>query len=105
MSTAEIDWLLKQIGMDEQSARAMPHAIEHLESRWAPAKLIADCEAKRRIAIRHAPVADSEHGDGLYCRCCGYGGELPEKWPCDTFRDVASAYAAKPGFPEILRRP
>ena len=102
MSTAEIDWLLNQIAMDEQSARAMRHAIAHLESRWAPAKLIADCEAKRRIAIRHEPIACTEHGDGLYCRCCGYGGEWPVKWPCDTLRDVAAGYVGKRGFPECL---
>lgn len=42
-------WLLKQLAMDEQSARAMPHAIENLQARWSPARLIADCDAKRRL--------------------------------------------------------
>lgn len=42
-------WLLEKIGGDAQSARAMPHAIENLQSRWSPAMLITDCEAKARI--------------------------------------------------------
>lgn len=42
-------WLLGQIARDEQSARAMPHAIEGLQARWSPSRLIADCEAKRKI--------------------------------------------------------
>lgn len=99
MTTSESAWLLEQIARDEQTARAMTHAIGGLRSRWSPARLLTDCEARRRITIRHAPIADPEHGDGLFCRCCGYLGELPEKWPCDTIRDVASVYADKPGFP------
>lgn len=41
--------LLKQIAMDEQSARAMTHAIGHIESRWSPTRLLRRCAADREI--------------------------------------------------------
>jgi hypothetical protein len=96
-------WVLEQIARDEQTARAMSHGIMHVESRWSVARLIADCAARRRIAVRHDPIVIHERGGVVACRCCGYGGEWPIKWPCDTFRDTASVYAGKPGFPEGLR--
>lgn len=44
-----IAFLRKQIVMDEQTARAMPHAIENLTARWSPARLLADAASKRLI--------------------------------------------------------
>lgn len=45
-------WLLEKIAGDAQTARAMPHAIENLQSRWSPAMLLADCDAKTRV-VQH----------------------------------------------------
>lgn len=54
-----VTWLRGQLDRDEQTARAMPHAIEHLEARWSPAKLIADVEAKRAILDQWERLADA----------------------------------------------
>lgn len=82
-------WLRKQIAMDEATARAMTHAIENLQSRWSPARLLADCEAKRRIldaAAAYSP--ELEHGDN---------GE----WALDmALRALALPYAHLAGYRE-----
>lgn len=44
-----IPWLLRQVTMDETQARAMPHAIAHLEARWNPAHLLARSTAIRQV--------------------------------------------------------
>lgn len=55
-------FLLTQFKRDELTARAMPHAIEGLQSRWSPDQLIADSLAKAEI-VEAMPA----------CRDCGRG--------------------------------
>lgn len=54
-----VTWLRGQLARDEQTARAMPHAIENLESRWSPARLLADVAAKRAILDQWDSLADA----------------------------------------------
>jgi hypothetical protein len=54
-----VTWLREQLARDEQTALAMPHAIEHLEARWSPARLLADVAAKRAILDQWESLADA----------------------------------------------
>jgi hypothetical protein len=92
-------WLLGQIARDEATAHAMTHAIENLQSRWSPARLLADCEGKRRVIE-------------AYERCAGYWtaadqAELDRDWRVMnaemdvyrlTLRLLALPYAHLPGY-------
>lgn len=68
---------------------------------WNPARVLADLAAKRRILDRHGP---HPHYQGCCkadagiesCGCVGGGSE--SEWPCATVRDLASAYAHRPGY-------
>jgi hypothetical protein len=65
-----------------------------------PEKVLAECEAHRRIVELHPNVNDGD------CETCirpqwGYpshGGSLPMPWPCPTLRVLASIYSDQPGF-------
>lgn len=83
-----ITFLLKQIARDEQTARAMSHAIEHLESRWSPARLIADCDAKRSIVDIHSGI----HSCGVL--------DYDDGHPCSTLRHLALPYGHLAGYRE-----
>lgn len=54
-----VTWLRGQLARDEQTAHAMTHAIEHLETRWSPARLLADVASKRAILDQWASLADA----------------------------------------------
>ncbi|WP_367128302.1 DUF6221 family protein [Saccharothrix sp. HUAS TT1] len=54
-----VTWLRGQLARDEQTAQAMSHAIEHLESRWSPARLLADVAAKRAILDQWESLASA----------------------------------------------
>jgi uncharacterized protein DUF6221 len=89
---------------------------EHIAA-WDPARVLAECEAKRRVLQRHQPV-EQWHGHGQYrrlyrieCSTClegsppddpndpgCYHGNL--EWPCPEIRDAASPYADRPGYQE-----
>jgi hypothetical protein len=71
---------------------------EHI-ARWDPARVLAECESKRRI------VAEHERGQYLssyYCECCcttsEATGEPHGEWPCLTLRALALPYASHPDY-------
>lgn len=65
-------------------------------ARHDPARVLAECEAKRRIVELHAEYAD--FGD---CSTCG---DVPQvEYPCETLRVLASVYANRPGFDPAWR--
>lgn len=65
------------------------------------ARLVAECEAKRRIVQLHGRCdAHDRPGDECdACQRCGDGSI----WPCDTLLAVASGYADRPDFREEWR--
>lgn len=82
---------------------AEPYA-QHVE-RWDPKRVLAECDSKRRLVRIHDPLPPLGEPAGwkegmVCCRCCGYGGEYPVAWPCDTIRLVAAPFVNRPGCPE-----
>lgn len=114
-------WLLAQIDADERVAERArdvstdlgqqaswsafsatdiaDEAVIHVEA-WGPDRVVADCEAKRRIVDLHPVVGDD------VCDTCVVGKQgyplhphsTPERWPCGTLRALASSYADRPGY-------
>lgn len=96
-----VAWLLGQVARDEQTIRAMTNALGGLRSRWSAGRLLAECDAKRRILERHAPRVGKELADGdLICGCSDFYEVNATPWPCDDVRDVASVYAGCSGYRE-----
>lgn len=76
-----------------------------------PARVLAECEAKRRIVELHrktladAADDDDEHPErGCVCKVCSDWSELDPTlqyvgdWPCATLRLLALPYAGHPAF-------
>jgi hypothetical protein len=63
---------------------------EHI-ARWDPARVLADCAAKRALLAQHART---EHEGHAWCGHC-YGEPA---WPCTDLRIMAQPYADRPGF-------
>lgn len=67
-------------------------------------RVLADCEAKRRIAEEHALSSD-----GIYTGCslcdhnCETGGDLYRDGPCNTLRFLAAVYADHPDYRDEWR--
>jgi hypothetical protein len=74
------------------------HSVEQAEhiARYDPARVLADCEAKRRIVALHG--ADKW---GRFCLTCDdEESDVPERcpvdYPCSTLRALALPYADHP---------
>lgn len=97
-----VPWLLKQLAMDEQTAQAMPHAIEHLESRWSPTRLVARCEAARKVVTLYSNARQAVHRGSVSPR-----NEVQDEAAEDVLgaavRALAEPYADKPGYREEWR--
>ena len=92
-------WLLAAIAKDEADAREasgerlwrwsqhgdMVIADSGHMQRFTPARMLAECAAKRRIILRHRPTG------GIGCECS-------EVWPCPNLLDLAQPYADRPGY-------
>lgn len=95
--------------------------IEHV-ARWNPARVLAECEAKRRIVELHViggSLRGPETDNKFYtCELCGPNDwplhkvdgrwvDVPEPggdfWPCETLRLLALPYADRPGYREEWR--
>lgn len=62
-----------------------------------PGRVLAECEAKRKIIEHHAREPDG-HGDPLgdTCAICSSSGPDAQGWPCATVRLLALPYADHP---------
>lgn len=96
-----IPWLRAQIDRDAQSAQALPHAIGHVESRWSPARLLAQCEAYTRILDEVVPRINEQ--DDRIEREWGSYDEGPHDESELLIKLVASAYRHHPGYREEWR--
>lgn len=75
-------------------------------TRWNPKRVLAACEAKRRILElhRHRPAGARDPHD-FGCEVCDYDRDydvLGNGW-CDTLRALASEYADHPDYREEWR--
>lgn len=87
-------FLLDQFKRDELTARAMPHAIEGLQSRWSPAQLIVDCLAKTEIVMGMPACPQCRQGQ----RCILHdssAGTPTWRWLHPEDRTVAELLARK----------
>jgi hypothetical protein len=87
---------------DEDSKRHFAHI-----ARWDPARVLAECDAKRRIVEAHRSVRRTCLGDESnpaawrdLCPTCGSGEpyEYPVFSPCDTLKLLALVYVDRPGY-------
>ena len=59
---------------------------------WHPARILAECDAKRRIVAEHAPIDPCDAHDASF-----------ETMPCDTLRFLALPYADHPDYRDEWR--
>ncbi|MFD3532025.1 DUF6221 family protein [Streptomyces sp. NPDC058664] len=71
------------------------HIVRH-----DPARVLAEVDAKRRLAELHQ-AADYEYADGPVCLTCDQGGPLP--YPCPTLRLLALPYGPHPDYRDKWR--
>lgn len=98
-----IDWLLEQIAEDERVATADQSepatgpageaAPSEATATWDPARVLAECEAKRRILSLHVAWSPG------WCKTCNVPGNLlGSPHGCPTVRVLAATYASRPGY-------
>jgi hypothetical protein len=120
MSEDLATWLPEQIAEDELLARDGQSACAHLDlchdggSDYfeafgfdkGPERVLAECDAKRRIVERHrhfdfAYVGDtggmSEYATQPTCDYCH------QPWPCPDLRDAGASYVGRPGYRDEWR--
>ncbi|WP_436702391.1 DUF6221 family protein [Nocardioides sp. BYT-33-1] len=105
------EFLLARIAEDEADARTMQQWIDDMnanpplayeqedppDAAFAdPNRVLAECEAKRRIIDEH-PRCDVHDRPGAECDACQRCGD-GSIWPCDTLLALASVYADHPDF-------
>jgi len=78
-------------------------AIQHAK-RWEPARVLAECAAKRAIVAEHQPYSDGYWRTEGTCVCCvDFHADMDcenKPWPCPTLRALAAVYAERDGFQE-----
>ena len=72
----------------------LPETMDEHVCRWDPARVLAECAAKRAIVEEHGPV-------GVDCRSCGVADEHGVDYPCPTLRILAAVYAEHPDYQEV----
>jgi hypothetical protein len=106
------DFLLARIAEDEREAR-MDDGSPAPIGMWDPERVLAECEAKRRIVEEHGDGGESQgylaDEDWRYgymphaCETCGSFGEYGTPWPCRTLRALALPFADHPEYDESWR--
>lgn len=113
------EFLLARIAEDESGARLTSGIPEALSSQAMPtvadwvetsaARVLAECEAKRRIVDLHHPWG-FEYSGGEGCDRCVSPDDYttaklpdPERFPCQTLRLLASVYAGHPDYRQEWR--
>lgn len=69
-------------------------------ARHDPARVLAECEAKRRIVARHTPetAIHADHGGQDLITYCGHCGTILDDADCPDLRDLATSYADHPDY-------
>lgn len=100
------EFVLARLSEDEESARewaADEGAYIWDRSPVDPTRMLAECEAKRRIVEAHKPYRRIY---GLGCDVCLQPRHLPADapgWPCLTLRLLALPYADHPDYQQEWR--
>jgi hypothetical protein len=89
------------------AARLSCNDADHI-ARHDPARVLAECAAKRRIVELHPLMDGTTYRGTPCCARCTANGEYPadddytdeQNWPCPTLRALASVYADHPDFRE-----
>lgn len=133
MSDAEIPvddlvtWLLDQVAQDEQLAqdaldkttysnrfiRGQMVKVENRPSAWAsravvwpPARVLAECEAKRRLMERGGPFCDCYEGNPPMDPSTNWTVPIPHHYDCSAYeaaKVLAAPYDERPGYRERWR--
>lgn len=99
--SALADFLLARIAEDEARAEYVhDYGSWSSTDHYTPARVLAECEAKRRIVDLHAPI---EGAVWPTCSCCGMYGEADVDWPCATLRALALPYADHDDYREEFK--
>jgi hypothetical protein len=98
--------------LDYGDDRRMAHHV----ARHDPTRVLAECDAKRRIIERHQPVKQwfghepNRRVIGVVCSTCIVADEpaqdcyhVEADWPCVEIRDLAAVFADHPGYREEWR--
>lgn len=108
------DFLLAQIAEDEAECRreiADGYGGDQHESGWSSNRVLAECDAKRRIVAAH-PMGEGQDGGWeihrvvgcLTCITCGVdGADIVDAGPCPTLRALALPYASHPDYRDEWR--
>ncbi|MFF2621228.1 DUF6221 family protein [Oerskovia jenensis] len=105
------EFLLARIAEDEAAAREedadyaattlLPTYDSEHQARWNTERVLAECEAKRRIVELHF---ENDPGPDAECGACGdIGGYYSQVWPCPTIKALAAVYADHPDYDEAWR--
>jgi hypothetical protein len=87
----ELDYFLE---IDDRTGARVAHI-----ARWDPARVLAECAAKRRIVELHTEAEPGPHEcPGRYST-----SSIAEGDPCETLRLLAQPYADRRGFREEWR--
>ncbi len=106
------EFLLARIAQDEAAVLNADCRCEDGQPQRpdCPDRILAECEAKRRIVSLHEaagtyPVGDGDGPRQAYCATCGSGEpyEYPTPWPCDTLRLLALPNVDHPDYLEEWR--
>lgn len=84
---------------DGQSKRRSFAKGQQIATLANPARVLAECAAKRAIVELHQPyeiVQRMAHGDIYPCLECGSVDDAVVEWPCRTLRTLAAVYADHP---------
>ena len=109
------EFLLARIAEDEAIGRDWRHHPGKVQVHGGgtgylaicdPARVLADCEAKRRIVEEHRPLRQDPEWAALgqlpsCCTCGGMRGQ--RRWPCDTLRALVLPYASHSDYREDWR--
>lgn len=99
-----VTWSESSSGVPETGDDSWPIGDSRLSrhfARFDPARVLAECEAKRRIVALHAYQArGATWGECAVCFDPQTGpGEYDfETWPCPTLRVLAAVYADHPDY-------
>ena len=109
MTVTLTEFLLARIAEDEKAVRDIIEGrvfdlAEDLPiGCWGFARVLAECESKRRIVEEHAAYPTPQKmvgGTIIACSTCGSVDDSPVEWPCDTLKALALPRVDHPDYRE-----